>query len=202
MTTTARSRRRLAVLVTTTALLLGGCTGGDEPSPSSQTSSSSPDLVEPEDAPTLEVEPVTRSGTIVGRLPRRDRARVEKAIAAIAARFLDAAYLAGDYPRGDFRDAFPGFTAGAAKVARTDRALLTNQPIGKRIDDVTPTRIGVKVDLLAVNQRAVAATAHVDLAFRTDGRAARRVRVIGELRLTKQDGRWKIFAYDLSKGAR
>jgi len=66
---------------------------------------------------------------------------------------------------------------------------------------VTATGLKVKVDLLAVNQRAVAATAHVRLGFRTTGRFEKRVRVQGELRLTKREGTWKIFAYDLSKGA-
>lgn len=202
MTTTSRSRRYVAVLVTLGALSVTGCSGDEEPPPDAASTSPTVELSEPSEAPTFEVEPVTRSGSIVGRLPRKDRVRVEKAISARAVRFLNAAYLAGDYPRADFRDAYPGFTGGAAKVARKDRALLTNQPIGKRINKVTPTSIGVKVDLLAVNQHAVAATAHVALAFRTAGKVQKRVRVQGRLLLTKKDGRWKIFGYDLSKGAR
>ena len=62
---------------------------------------------------------MTTSGTIVGRLPRKDRARVEKAVSDRAVRFLNAAYLAGDYPRQDFRNAFPGFTGGAARWPAT-----------------------------------------------------------------------------------
>jgi len=202
MTTTSRSRRYVAVLVTLGALSVTGCSGDVDPPPDAASTSPTVELSEPSEAPTLEVAPVTRSGSIVGRLPTKDRVRVEKAISARAVRFLNAAYLAGDYPRADFRDAYPGFTGGAAKVARKDRALLTNQPIGKRINKVTPTSIGVKVDLLAVNQHAVAATAHVALAFRTAGKVQKRVRVQGRLLLTKKDGRWKIFGYDLSKGAR
>ena len=202
MTRTSRTRRYAAGLVALAALCVTGCSGGGEPSPDASPASPTVELSEPTDAPTLEVEPVTRSGSIVGRLPRKDRARVERAIADRAVRFLNAAYLAGDYPRGDFRDAYPGFTGGAAQAARHDRALLTNQPIGQRIEKVTPTAIGVKVDLLAVNKHAVASTAHVELAFRTSGKVQKRVRVQGRLLLTKKDGRWKIFAYDLSKGAR
>ncbi len=200
MTRTSRPRRIVAVLATLGVLAVTGCSGDEEsPDPAADPTGS---LSEPSDAPTLEVEPVTKSGTIVGRLPKKDRARVEKAVSDRAVRFLNAAYLAGDYPRQDFRDAYPGFTGGAAKVARHDRALLTNQPIGDRIDDVTPTGLTVKIDLLAANKRAVAATAHVALGFRTAGDVRKRVRVQGRLLLTKQDGRWKIFAYDLSKGAR
>lgn len=203
MTRTSRTRRSVAVVVALGALSVAGCSDGDEPSPeTAPTESPTVELSEPSDAPTLEVEPVTRSGSIVGRLPKQDRGRVERAVSDRAVRFLNAAYLAGDYPRADFRDAYPGFTGGAAKLARRDRALLTNQPIGQRIDEVTPTAIAVKVDLLAVNKHAVASTAHVELAFRTAGKVSKRVRVQGRLLLTKKDGRWKIFAYDLSKGSR
>ncbi len=199
MIRTSRPRRTVAALATLGVLAVTGCSGGDAPEPSSDPSQT---LGEPSGAPTFAVEPVTTSGRIVGRLPRKDRQRVEQSISDRAVRFLNAAYLGGDYPRNNFRNAYPGFTTGTAKVARRDRALLTNQSIGKRIDQVTPTGIGVKVDLLANNQRAVAATAHVQLAFRTTGKTSQRVRVRGRLLMTKRDGRWKIFAYDLSKGAR
>lgn len=191
----------VGVLAAATVLAAGGCSGGEEPR-SSQRPASSPSLAEPSPAPTLEVEPVVRSGTIVGRFPRKDRARVEKRVARIAVRYVRAAYLAGDYPRKDFRDAFPRFTAGAARAARRDRRLLTNKTIGPRIDGVTPTGVEVKVDLLAVDKRAVAATNHVTVRFRTTGKVEKRFRVQGRLLMTKQSGRWKIFGYDLSKGAR
>jgi len=122
-------------------------------------------------------------------------------VSRLAVRFLEAAYVAGEYPRSRFDGAFPGFTRGAVAAARRDAGLLTNRRIGQRIDSVTATGLRVTVDLLAVNQRAVAATAHVRLGFRTTGRFEKRVRVQGELRLTKREGTWKIFAYDLSKGA-
>lgn len=199
MSTPPNRRRHVAVLATLAALSVTGCSGDDEPDPSSETSGS---LGEPSDAPKLEIEPVVASGTIVGRLPRKDRARVEGVVSRTAVGFLEAAYLAGDYPRSDFSGTFPGFTTGAAAVARRDRNLLTNQRIGERIDGVTPTLLRVKVDLLAVSKRAVAATAHVKLRFRTSGKVTKRVSVQGELRLTKRDGDWKIFAYDLTKGAR
>jgi len=203
MITTSRPRRFVAVLVTLGALSVAGCSGGDEPAPDADSSSSpTVELSEPTDAPTLEVEPVTKSGSIVGRLPKKDRTRVEGAVSDIAVRFLNAAYLAGDYPRADFRDAYPGFTGGAAQVARQDLTLLTNKPIGDKVEEITATGVGVKVDLLAVAKRAVAATAHVELAFRSAGKIQKRFRVRGRLLMTKQNGNWKIFAYDLSKGSR
>jgi hypothetical protein len=203
MSSPPKRRRYQAFSLTALALLVAvsatGCSGDDEPAPSTEPSGS---LADPSDAPTLEIEPVLESGAIVGRLPRKDRGRVEGVVSRTAVGFLEAAYLAGDYPRSDFSGTFPGFTTGAATVARRDRNLLTNQRIGERIDGVTPTLLRVKVDLLAVHKRAVAATAHVKLRFRTSGDVTKRVSVQGELRLTKRDGDWKIFAYDLTKGAR
>ena len=58
------------------------------------------------------------------------------------------------------------------------------------------------VDVLAVRERASAATAHVKLVFNTTGDVAKRVQVQGRLMMTKSDGRWRVFAYHLSKGAR
>jgi len=197
MSSPPRPRRFAAVLATVALLAVTGCSG-DEPAPSSVPTES---MGEPSAAPTLQIEPVTESGEIVGRLSRKDRKRVEETVARAAVRYLEAAYVAGDYPRSGFNGSFQAFTSGAVAVARRDRDLLTNRRIAQRVDSVTPTGLRVKVDVLAVRKRAVAATAHVRLGFRTTGRFEKRVRVQGELRLTRQDGAWKIFAYDLTKGA-
>lgn len=202
MTTTSRLRRIVAVLVVLGALSVTGCSGGEEPAPDADQTSPAVELSEPTGAPTLQVEPVTRSGSIVGRLPRQDRARVESAVSEVAVRFLQAAYLGGKYPRADFRTSFPGFTAGASQAARRDLTLVTNKPIGEKIDNVTPTAIGIEIDLLASDRRTVAATAHIELGFRTSGKISQRYRVQGRLLLTKKDGAWKVFGYDLSKGSR
>lgn len=178
-------------------LLVAGCSGdADPPDPEA---SSSESLLEPSDAPTLAVEPVVAPGRIVGRLPRADRRRVEKSVSRVVVGWLDAAYLAGDYPRRGFRDSFPGFTPGARAVAQRDLVLMTNRGIGTRVDSVSPSAIRVRVDLLAVAKRAVAATAHVALKFRTEGQVSRRYRVSGRLMLTRQDGSWRVFAYDVAK---
>jgi hypothetical protein len=94
-----------------------------------------------------------------------------------------------------------GFTPGARAVAQRDIAVLTNEPIGGRVAEVTLTRMAVTVDVLAVDKRPVGATAHVLTTFRTDGKVKRKVRVKGRLVLTRRDGSWKIFAYHVSKGA-
>ena len=198
MNRAARPRRLAASLALATALLVAGCSGDKSP-PSADPSES---LIEPSDAPTLRVEPVTTSGTIVGRLPRKDRKRVEQSVSRVAVRWLETAYLSGRYPRRHFRHTYPGFTGGAARAARHDQTLLSNRAIARRVDSVTPTSIRVRVDLLAVDKRASSATAHVELKFRTTGKVRRHYRVGGRLLLTRPHGHWKIFGYDLSKGAR
>ncbi len=82
---------------------------------------------------------------------------------------------------------------------------MTNQDIGDRVDRVTPTKMDVTVDLLAVDERAVGATAHVLTTYRAAGEDSSdqgRYRVAGRLLLTKDDGRWTTFAYHVSKGER
>lgn len=197
MSSPPRTWRPTVALATVAVLTLAGCSGDDQ-----APSESGPSLQEPSEAPTIQIEPVTESGVVVGGLPRKDRERVEAAVSRTSVRMLESAYLSGEYPRTDFSGSFRGLTPGAAAVARHQVDLLTNQRIGGRIDGVTPTLLRVKVDLLAVRKRAVAATAHVQLAYRTTGKVERRVRVQGELRLTKRGGTWKIFAYDLTKGVR
>jgi hypothetical protein len=199
MTRTSRSRRVVAVTAALAALSLAACSGDEEPAPTSEPTAS---FVEPSAAPTLEVEPVVKPGSIVGRLARKDRSRVVEAVSGVAVRYLRAAYLTGDYPRTSFGDAFAVFTPGAARAARADRTLLTNVGVGKRVEEVTAARLGVTVDVLAVDGGARAATAHVKLVFRTTGGYDKRVQVQGRLRMTKQDGRWTVFAYEMSKGAR
>lgn len=187
-------RARLAV---SAALLLvtAGCSGGEEPGGADE----APSLREPGQAPTLEVEPVTTSGRLVGGLPRRDRAAAEKHVARVAVRWMDEAYLGDRYPRRSFRSSFAVFTGGARVAARRDAGRLTNRRIGTRVDEVTPTAIGVEVDLLAVRKRAVSATAHVRLRFRTEGKVSRRFRVSGRLMMTRREGRWRVFAYDVAR---
>lgn len=199
MTRTHHQRLAAASLAALLALSATACSGDEEP----VEPDSGPSLSEPSAAPTLEVEPVVRAGEVVGRLAKADRSRVVDAVSGVAVRYLDAAFLGGDYPRdGGFQPALEGFAPGTAKAARADLGLLTNAGIAPRVDEVTPARLGVTVDVLAVGERASAATAHVKLVFETAGEVAKRVQVQGRLMMTKDDGRWQVFAYHLSKGAR
>jgi hypothetical protein len=191
---TLRGSFTAAVPAVVLALLASACSGDEEAQPDAGPTTS---LQEPGEAPTLEVEPVTTTGRVVGRLPRKDRARVQQAVSRVAVRWMDDAFLGGRYPRSTFGNSFAVFTPGARSVARRDVGRMTNARIGRQVDAVTPTAMGVRVDLLAVRQRAVTATAHVDLRFRTEGRVSRRYRVVGRLMMTRQQPGWRVIAYDI-----
>ena len=67
-------------------------------------------------------------------MPRPRAEQVVPEVAAVVDGWMDAAYVAGEYPRDDFADAFPGFTQGAAALATEDADLMTNADRGARID--------------------------------------------------------------------
>ena len=178
------------------ALLATGCTGGED-------SDDSPAAPQSTDrGRTFQIETRTTMGKVVGRLGRDDRRRLQQRVTGVVQRWFNAAYVGGDYPRSNFRDAFPGFTPGARERARRDLVLLTNKGIGRRIDEVTPTRSRLHLDVLAVRERAVGVTARFRLDFRTEGDLKRRVRVHGRLMLTRDGPGWRVFGYDVAKDGR
>ena len=192
--TTARQRAGTASLATLLAACLGlaGCSGGDsDAAPSASASTSA--------APAVETK--VSWGKVTGELSPEERTRLAETVGDVVDGWTQAAYLEGDYPRRDFADAWPGFTAGAAADARRDRDLMSNQDIGARIDGVEARRSVVRVDALAVKGRPVGATAHVVLTFETTGQLASDVRVKGRLYLTPTPQGWQVFAYDVTKGA-
>lgn len=192
-------RRILATATALVVTLAVGACSGEQADRSGPGEAPSRTLAEPDEAPTLNVRPVTSSGRLVGRLSRKDRRQVEGSISGAAVRWLEAAYLGGNYPRRNFRNSFGVFTRSARAAARADLDRMTNARIGNRVTAVTPTRLRVRVDLLAVGGRAVSGTAHVDTRFRTDGRADRAYRVAGRLMMTRQDHQWRVFAYDVAR---
>ncbi len=132
MTRAARRASGALALTLVLALTAGGCRDSEEtpaePGTAAAPSSSAPD--EPA------VETKVSFGELTGRLPKPERARVEQQIVGVVDGWTEAAYLGGDYPRRDFADSWPGFTAGAQALAKRDKALMSNQDIGDRIDGV------------------------------------------------------------------
>ena len=170
-------------------------------------SNDSPDVAPAErpSATTAAPRPVLRThlryGAVTGRLPRAVRQRVADRVRRVVEGWTAAAYLDGRYPRRRLEHPFPGFTHGAKEEAQHDRWLMSNQDIARRIDGVVPRRRGIVLDVLAVREHAVGVTARVYLRFRTTGHIRRDVRVQGRLYLTPTRDGWKVFGYDMTKGA-
>jgi hypothetical protein len=78
---------------------------------------------------------------------------------------------------------------------------MSNEDIGDRIDGITPHKSVIRLDVLAVKQHPVGVTAHVFVSFGTTGDLEQKVRVKGRLFLTPTDNGWKVFGYDVTKGA-
>jgi hypothetical protein len=198
-----RVRRTAATgaLALTLGLGAGACSGADDPvEPAAGSPTGSPSG-SPSPAAERTLATTVSYGEVTGRMDRPTRQRLERQVQAVVDGWTEAAYLGGDYPRRAFADVWPGFTRGAQDQARHDRALMSNQDIGERIDGVTARRNALVLDALAVRGRPVAVTARVRLGFRTSGDLERTVRVTGRLFLTRTDGQWKVFGYDVTKGA-
>jgi hypothetical protein len=116
--------------------------------------------------------------------------------------WIDGAYVGVDYPRDSFGSAFASFTGPARREADRQRSLTTNWGLRQKIDGVEVEKRTVTVDVLAPRGRPAGATARVDLVFTTTGDTPQRVRVRGRLFLSPGHGQWRIFGYDLSKGAK
>jgi hypothetical protein len=185
--------------VSSTALALvlaasvSACSGDDEPDADpAPPADSGPQAPAP-------LETTARLGKVVGRLGRPERERLQSTVTGVVDAWIDSAYL-GDFPRTDFSGVYPGFTKGAAADARADARLMSNQQVGARVEDVVAVRREVVVDALATRRRAVAVTARFVLAMDLEGEVQRTDRVRGSLYLTRSEGAWKVFGYDVSRG--
>ncbi|WP_210440425.1 hypothetical protein [Nocardioides xinjiangensis] len=194
-----RGARRLAGVVLVALLpLSAGCRSTGDPS-------AAPERPGGDAQVELASHPVpTRTGIhrVHGRLPVARRKAVRRQVGEVVDRWWEAAYLGGTYPRSSFPSAFPGFTGAAEERARSDKALLTNQTTGRRIESVTPRRRAVTLDILATRGQARAVTAHFVLRFDTTGPRTATTTVRGRLFLTRRSGTWRIFGYDVARGAR
>ncbi|MFC4783774.1 hypothetical protein ACT8ZV_04835 [Nocardioides sp. MAHUQ-72] len=195
-----RAARPLSLLLSpllVVALAATGCSGDDDGDGAAP--AASPTASE-SGRPAPEVRTKVAVGRVPGHLPPRARKRAVHAVGDVVDHWFDAAYVGGRYPRHDFSDAYPAFTAGARADAVRDRDLMTNRPLGREIDGVTAHRRLVWVDLLPARGRAAAATARFRLAFTTTGEKERSVVVRGRLFLVPGPSGWKVFGYDVAKG--
>lgn len=187
------------VLVLLVPLSATACTSASDPS-------ASPERLSRNDAQaSLASHPLpitTKIHRVYGRLPDKRRKVVRVQVGKVVDRWWDAAYLGGGYPRSSFPSAFPGFTDGAERRARGDKALLTNQTRGPHVDSVAATHKSVSLDILATGKQARTVTAHVVLRFESAGDKAGTTTIRGRLFLTHERGAWRVFGYDVAKGSR
>jgi len=189
-----------AALATATVLgiVLGltGCSGGDD------ADGGEPGAERSRGGTTAEpgIETQVDVGAVVGKLGKGPAREVAADVADVVDGWLDAAYVAGDYPRSEFGDAFPGFTEDAAKLARRQSDLMSNDGVGDKVDDVTATRRVVRVDLLAPKGKAAAATAHVNLVIKLTGDVDRTDQIRGRVVLTRSKNGWRVFGFDIERG--
>jgi hypothetical protein len=187
-----------AVLVGLTA----ACTGGaSKPSAGSTQSMSTGSAATLAPKPTHLVVRVTR---VAGKLAKSDQKSLEQNVGKAISGYFEAAFLGGDYPRSDFRDAFATFTNGAARKATRDRLLLTNAALGATTESVTPKKAVAYLAVLAPYKVAAGVTARIQLVYIANrgDRPAKRVELTGRLLLTrKKSGGWQIFGYDVARSA-
>ena len=196
-----RRSELLVVAILAAALSVAACSGDDAgpaatpPSGGSQASTATDNNPPPPLATTATV------GQVRGQLPQGKRGKVRDQVQHAVDAWFDAAYVGGDYPRTDYSDSWPSFTPGARADAEDDKSLMSNVDLGRVVDDVEATTRKVSVDVLAVKGHAQGATARFVLRFRTSGERQEKVQVRGRLFLTPSPDGWRIFGYDVTKGA-
>ena len=148
--------------------------------------------------------PAAEIGTSSAKLPAPARKAVRREVAEVVDRWWDAAYVGGTYPRTGFRDGFPGFTPGASRARGTTGDLMTNADTAPRIDSVTPLQRTVALDMLAIDRQVRSVTAQFVLRSSTTTGAGTGTdgTVRGRLFLTRTRRAWRVFGYDVAKGAR
>jgi hypothetical protein len=195
-TRTTLRRASAAGLATTMLIALAGCSGDDgnddAPAAGDAPSSATPAV------PPLPTH--TTMGVVSGKLSEQTRSHLKEKVAAVVDDWFDAAYVGGDWPRSDFGNAYPHFSTRAARDAENDAGLMSNERIADRLESVEATKRRLRIDVLAVQQKAVGVTARFVLTMKLTGKVNRAERVAGGLFLTKQDGEWKVFGYDVQRG--
>lgn len=184
----------LTAAVLSLVLGLAGCSGGDDEEPEGERSTSGAPIEH------RGIDSRVDVGEIAGKLGKRPARKVAADVAQVVDRWLDAAYVGGDYPRSKFGDAFPGFTKDAARLAARQGTLMSNERVGERIDGVTATRRVIRVDLLAPRGKPAGATAHVNLVIDLSGDVERTDQIRGRVVLTRSKSGWRVFGFDIARG--
>lgn len=202
MKTPVRRAAAAAVCVVLLAVPTG-CTN----KPSSSASSPPPSASTGASA-TLNAKPVPLKVAVTrvsGKLKPTAQRQLEANVRRTISHYVNAAFLAGPYPRAGFATAYRSFAPGVRHQARRDGWLLTNKGLGPSTEQVTAKELSAYLSVLAPYKVAAGVTARLKVRFVADrgDRPAKAVTVQGRLMLTrKKSGGWTILGYDLSRSVR
>lgn len=190
-----RRLRRVATALTAAALsgtlALTGC-GGEPEEPAASPS--------PIPAPT--VKSAAKLIHVQGKFPKNRHQAVATNVAKVVDRWLQAAYVGGDYPRATSTftaKSFPGFSKGTIAQAGKQMTQMSNATIAPHIDGVEVVASNVHVDLLANNNYPVGAVARVRLVYDTTGERASRQTVRGSLDMVPTKTSWAVFGFNITR---
>jgi len=193
---------RLA-LAAALACSTAGCTSDDEPStPAEPTTSASSPAIGP--APTLDGKDASLEVSIEqlsGAIRREQRPVLKRLISKPIADWVSAGYSAEAAAGGSYPQAFAGWTKDAARLARRDDDVTTNATMGKDLTGVVVAASRARLYVFAAKGRTGGATARVNVRMtgeRQDG-SSTSYAVTGRLYLTREQSRWRIFGYDLTR---
>ena len=201
----SRSKTTAATLLVALALAVGGCSGSDSSSPAAAAGPSNTG-----DGGAQGVDSQVFLGKVAGTIKKKNwkeftehhqkpmLAQVGQAVDS----WIDGGYVGVEYPRDSFGSAFDAFTKPAKRDADRQKQLMTNWELRNEIDGIEVKKRTITVDVMAPRGRPAGATARVDLVFTTTGDKQERVTVHGRLFLSPGHGKWHIFGYDVSKGAK
>ncbi|EGD41329.1 hypothetical protein NBCG_04326 [Nocardioidaceae bacterium Broad-1] len=183
----------LTAAVLSGTLALAGC-GGEPDKPAASPSPS------PVPAPT--VKSAAKLVHVQGKFPRSRHQAVATNVAKVVDRWLQAAYVGGDYPRATSTftaKSFPGFSKGTIAQAGKQMSLMSNATIAPDIDGVEVVSSDVHVDLLANNNYPVGAVARVRLVYDTTGDLESRQTVRGSLDMVPTETSWAVFGFNITR---
>lgn len=179
------------------------CTGGHsgEAAPTSRATTSAPTT-----APAVTL--VRPNARFVVRVPqlgdgvhRGERHALRRALGAPVSAWFDKAFLQVHYPASSFPDAFAAWTPGTVGQARRDNGVTTNARLGRHLVGLVADKRQATVYVFARRGVVGGATARVRLVMTGEKRDGSLVRVVvwGDVYLTRDKARWKIFGYDLHR---
>lgn len=183
----------LTAAVLSGTLALAGC-GGEPDRPAASPS--------PSPVPAPSVKSAAKLVHVQGKFPRSRRQAVATNVAKVVDRWLQAAYVGGDYPRATSTftaKSFPGFSKGTIAQAGKQMSLMSNATIAPQIDAVEVVSSDVHVDLLANNNYPVGAVARIRLVYDTTGDRESRQTVRGSLDMVPTETSWAVFGFNITR---